>query len=100
MSKDEELVNRTLSGLLTGQQTMSGSLSRMSRVLIELTEEVDILKAASSNQEALIKDLMDVMTAFTETSADTRKRLAALEADRARLEALEAAVSELKKRAS
>lgn len=97
MSKDEELVNRTLSGLLTGQQTMSGSMTRMSQSLTRMSteitlvnEEVEILKAASANQEALIKDLMDVMTAFTQTSVDTQKRLAALEAD----------VDELKKRAS
>lgn len=78
MSANDELVNRTLSGLLTGQQTISGSLSRMS-------EEVEILKAASANQEALIKDLMDVMVAFADTSTDTQKRLAALEADVAEL---------------
>ena len=83
MNPNDELVNRTLSGLLTGQQTISGSLSRMS-------QEVEILKAASANQEALIKDLIDVMTAFTQTSTETQKRLSALEAD----------VDELKKRAS
>lgn len=67
MSADDELVNRTLSGLLTGQQMMSGSMSRMSDSLtrmsleiVKVNEEVEILKAASAKQEALIKDLMDV----------------------------------------
>lgn len=50
-----------------------------------MSEEVEILKAASANQEALIKDLMDVMVAFADTSTDTQKRLAALEADVAEL---------------
>ena len=49
MSKEDELINRTLTALLTGQQAMSGSLTRMGETVRTLNDEVEALQSASAN---------------------------------------------------
>lgn len=55
------------------------------RTLTALLLEQRSITAASARQEERYEELIRVMTEFTETSVDTRKRLSALESEVAEL---------------
>lgn len=92
-SSFQELVSRTLTGLLTGQQEMTtlykgqkGRLNTLAEQVEALEEGQESLIEASEKQETLIQELIGLMGRFAQGQVDIRKTLA--EHDR-RLEALE-----------
>lgn len=88
----EDLIIKTLTGLMVEQRSMTENQRRlaeahqtMAKVIAEQGETLDHLTEASARQEVRFEQLLEIMKHFSETSADTRKRLAAVEADVAKL---------------
>ncbi len=68
----DDLILRSLTGLMLEQKSMTDAHKVLARTVASLTE-------ASERQEKRFEELLGVMTEFTATSVDTRKRVDILE---------------------
>ena len=56
------------------------SMGKVQTSISNVKEDVTTLKESSKRQEQLYADLLEILQSFAETSADTRKRVLAIEA--------------------
>ncbi len=77
----EDLIHKTLTGLMLEQRAMTDSQKSLTKTLKCVVKTQESLAQASARQESRFGDLLTVMQSFAQTSADTRQRLLTLEAE-------------------
>ncbi len=75
----DDLILKSLTGLMLEQKSMTDAHKVLARTVASLAVTVDSLTEASERQEKRFEELLGVMTEFTATSVDTRKRVDILE---------------------